>query len=68
MSEAQLTHLQLTVLDELRERECFFVAEAAKAAWLRNCAAFMDDRVRCPGWLRRLFAKANHQAEKGRRT
>jgi hypothetical protein len=59
-----LTPLQSVVLDKLRERNCHWLARAAEEAWGNHESAYMDDRVKCPRWLRRLFAEANDQALK----
>ncbi len=56
------TSLQSVVLDQLRLRKCPMLAHSASAAWEKHETAFMDDRVKCPLWLRRLFDQANVEA------
>jgi len=62
-----LTPLQRVVLAELRARRCPWIAEAAERSWKQNDEYYIDARVRCPRWLRRLFDKANDEIERKRR-
>ena len=58
-----LTDLQRVVLAQLREHHCHRIADAAGRFWKRKQDYYIDARVRCPRWLRRLFVKANDQIE-----
>ena len=56
------TPLQSVVLSQLRLRRCPMLAHSASEAWEKHQTAFIEDRVKCPGWLRRLFDQANVEA------
>lgn len=58
-----LTELQTVLLAELREHGCPWNADAAERFWRQNRRYYIDARVRCPRWLRRLFGKANRQTQ-----
>lgn len=63
-----MTELQTVVLDELRMHDCPWIADAAERFRKQNRRYYIDARVRCPRWLRRLFVKANsHTKRKGDR-
>ena len=57
-----LTPLQHVVLDELRGHDCDWLAKCAGESWRNGQRTYIDPRVKCPRWLRRLFNRANEQA------
>ena len=59
-----LTDFQRGALALLREHNCHWLAKSAEEAWNEGRRTYIDDRVRCPRWLRRMFNKANDEAEK----
>ena len=59
-----LTPLQSVTLDKLREHSCHWFARTAEESWNAHERAYMDNRVKCPRWLRRLFDEANVKALK----
>ena len=59
-----LTDFQRGALVCLREHNCHWLAKSAEEEWNEGRRTYMDDRVRCPHWLRRMFNKANDEAQK----
>jgi len=60
--ERELTHLQKVVLEKLRKKKCFFIAEATERHWKHGEGYYIDDRVPVSRSLRAEFNRANREA------
>ena len=62
--QVALSPLQNAVIALLRDRNCWWIAEAAEKSWQRGASYYLDPRLRCPRGLRSLFRRANAYAER----
>lgn len=62
--QVALSALQKAVLALFRDRNCWWIAEAAEKSRQRGASYYVDPRLLCPRGLRSLFRRANAHAER----